>query len=60
MVFEKLDDQQLIETKDVISRELEKREELENPALIDFRIAFDIAIEAINLEQVRRQQYQLI
>ncbi len=60
MNVKKLDEQQLIETKDVLKRELKHEESLKNPKLIDFRLAFVIAIEAIDIELVRRQQYQLI
>jgi len=60
MNVEKLDEQQLIETKDVLKRELKFEENLKNPKLIDFRLAFVIAVEAIDVELLRRKQYQLI
>ena len=60
MNVKNLDKQQLMETKDVLKYELKNEKLLKSPNLIDFRLAFVIAIEAIDIELVRRQQYQLI
>jgi len=60
MNIEKLDDQQLVETKDVIAKELKYEEALNNPKLIDFKLAFVIAKEAIEAELFKRKQLPLI
>ena len=60
MSIKKLNDQQLIETKDLISRELKHEERLNHHALVDFKIAFEIAIETIDKELFDRKQLLLI
>ena len=60
MNIENMEEQQLIETRDVINKELKYAEALNNPKLIDFRLAFVIAKDSIESELLKRQQYQLI
>ena len=60
MNVENLKEQQLLETKEVLKRELKYEKPLKKPSLLDFRLAFIIAIEAIEVELLRRKQYQLL
>jgi len=59
MSVHKLENQQLKEIKDIIQRDLKYEENLKNPKLKDFRLAFVIAKEAIDTELIRRKQYSL-
>ena len=60
MNIKKINDQELIETRDVIKRELKYEEALNNPKLKDFRLTFIIAKEAIEQELFDRKQLLLI
>lgn len=60
MNVEKIEEEKLVETRDVINRELKYEEALNNPKLIDFRLAFVIAKDSIEAELFKRKQHTLL